>query len=181
MLSKFRIDFSDVIVITDITKKSSESTRNYFNGLIKNFVKNEDGQGKLSFFFFCIEGIESYLEEPIFLLDRCQNYGIWNDRSSWQNQSPYAATWTAASPLQDFQSDCHVRKKFHLPSPQKIGCHISCGLFFVSHNFFRTLPMPRKGTVSAPLYMAWLELLTANMPPFLLVRGNQTSVLTFYS
>ena len=50
MLSKFRIDFSDVIVITDITKKSSESTRNYFNGLIKNFVKNEDGQGKLSFF-----------------------------------------------------------------------------------------------------------------------------------
>lgn len=64
MLSKFRIDFSDVIVITDITKKSSESTRNYFNGLIKNFVKNEDGQGKLSFFFCCIEGIESYLEEP---------------------------------------------------------------------------------------------------------------------
>lgn len=41
--------------------------------------------------------------------------------------------------------------------------------------------MPRKGTVSAPLYMAWLELLTAGMPPFLLVRGNQTSVLTFYS
>ena len=47
MLSKFRIDFSDVIVITDITKKSSESTRNYFDGLIKNFVKNEDGQSKL--------------------------------------------------------------------------------------------------------------------------------------
>ena len=56
MLSKFRIDFSDVIVITDITKKSSESTRNYFNGLIKNFVKNEDGQGKLSFFFFLYRG-----------------------------------------------------------------------------------------------------------------------------
>lgn len=48
MLSKFRIDFSDVIVITDIVKKASESTRNYFDGLIKNFVKNEDGQGKLS-------------------------------------------------------------------------------------------------------------------------------------
>jgi solute carrier family 12 (sodium/potassium/chloride transporter), member 2 len=41
--------------------------------------------------------------------------------------------------------------------------------------------MPRKGTVSAALYMAWLETLTAGMPPFLLVRGNQTSVLTFYS
>ncbi len=46
MLSKFRIDFSDVIVITDITKKPSEPTRNYFDGLIKNFVKNEDGQSK---------------------------------------------------------------------------------------------------------------------------------------
>ena len=45
----------------------------------------------------------------------------------------------------------------------------------------RTLPMPRMGTVSAPLYMAWLETLTKDMPPFLLVRGNQTSVLTFYS
>ncbi|CAG7831447.1 unnamed protein product [Allacma fusca] len=44
-----------------------------------------------------------------------------------------------------------------------------------------TLPIPRKGGVSAPLYMAWLECLTRDMPPFMLVRGNQTSVLTFYS
>lgn len=44
-----------------------------------------------------------------------------------------------------------------------------------------TLPISRKGTVSGPLYMSWLETLTANMPPFLLVRGNQASVLTFYS
>ena len=35
--------------------------------------------------------------------------------------------------------------------------------------------------VSAPLYMSWLEMLTRGMPPFLLVRGNQTSVLTFHS
>lgn len=44
-----------------------------------------------------------------------------------------------------------------------------------------TLPMPRKGTVSAPLYMAWLEILTKEMPPFLFIRGNQASVLTYYS
>ncbi|XP_065092680.1 bumetanide-sensitive sodium-(potassium)-chloride cotransporter-like isoform X2 [Ochlerotatus camptorhynchus] len=44
-----------------------------------------------------------------------------------------------------------------------------------------SMPMPRLGTVSAPLYMSWLEMLTKDMPPFLLVRGNQTSVLTFYS
>ena len=54
-------------------------------------------------------------------------------------------------------------------------------LFFMSNVCYRTLPMPRKNVVSAALYMAWLETLTRDMPPFLLVRGNQTSVLTFYS
>ncbi|KAF5270453.1 hypothetical protein FQR65_LT17843 [Abscondita terminalis] len=44
-----------------------------------------------------------------------------------------------------------------------------------------SLPMPRKGSVSAPLYMAWLETLTKDLPPYLFVRGNQQSVLTFYS
>jgi len=43
-----------------------------------------------------------------------------------------------------------------------------------------TLPIPRRNG-SAPLYMAWMECLTRDMPPFLLVRGNQDSVLTFYS
>lgn len=46
---------------------------------------------------------------------------------------------------------------------------------------YRTLPMPRKNVVPASLYMSWLETLTQGMPPFLLVRGNQNSVLTFYS
>lgn len=44
-----------------------------------------------------------------------------------------------------------------------------------------SLPMPRQGAVSAPLYMSWLEMLTKDMPPFLLIRGNQSSVLTYYS
>uniref|UniRef100_A0A1L8DDI6 Putative solute carrier family 12 n=2 Tax=Nyssomyia neivai TaxID=330878 RepID=A0A1L8DDI6_9DIPT len=44
-----------------------------------------------------------------------------------------------------------------------------------------SLPMPRQDTVSAGLYMSWLEVLTKDMPPTLLVRGNQTSVLTCYS
>jgi solute carrier family 12 sodium/potassium/chloride transporter 2 len=29
--------------------------------------------------------------------------------------------------------------------------------------------------------MAWLETLTRNMPPMLLLRGNQENVLTYYS
>ncbi|XP_045775676.1 bumetanide-sensitive sodium-(potassium)-chloride cotransporter-like [Maniola jurtina] len=44
-----------------------------------------------------------------------------------------------------------------------------------------SLPMPRKGSVSAPLYMSWLEMMSRDLPPMLFVRGNHTSVLTFYS
>jgi solute carrier family 12 sodium/potassium/chloride transporter 2 len=44
-----------------------------------------------------------------------------------------------------------------------------------------TLPMPRRGGAPTSLYMSWLEMMTRQMPPFLLLRGNQTSVLTFYS
>ena len=49
MLSKFRIDYSDVIVITDITKKPADSTRAYFDSLTKQFMKNEGGQGNNDF------------------------------------------------------------------------------------------------------------------------------------
>jgi len=44
-----------------------------------------------------------------------------------------------------------------------------------------TLPVPRKGVATPSLYLAWLDFLTRNMPPVLLIRGNQQSVLTFYS
>ncbi|XP_072258498.1 solute carrier family 12 member 1 isoform X3 [Pyxicephalus adspersus] len=44
-----------------------------------------------------------------------------------------------------------------------------------------SLPVARKGTVSDHLYMAWVEILSKNLPPVLLVRGNHKNVLTFYS
>uniref|UniRef100_A0A914CBT2 Solute carrier family 12 member 3 n=1 Tax=Acrobeloides nanus TaxID=290746 RepID=A0A914CBT2_9BILA len=43
-----------------------------------------------------------------------------------------------------------------------------------------TLPVPKKN-LSSTLYMAWLDYMTRELPPTLLVRGNHTSVLTFYS
>jgi len=48
-----------------------------------------------------------------------------------------------------------------------------------------TSPVPKKGKVSACMYMAWLCMLTRDLTPYnvpvLLIRGNQQSVLTFYS
>ncbi|CAL8344431.1 unnamed protein product [Lota lota] len=44
-----------------------------------------------------------------------------------------------------------------------------------------SLPLARKGTISSALYMCWLETLSRDLPPVLLVRGNHQSVLTFYS
>ncbi|KAM9311069.1 solute carrier family 12 member 1 isoform 1-T1 [Gastrophryne carolinensis] len=44
-----------------------------------------------------------------------------------------------------------------------------------------SLPVARKGTISDHLYMAWVEILSKNLPPVLLVRGNHKNVLTFYS
>lgn len=43
-----------------------------------------------------------------------------------------------------------------------------------------TLPVPKIEMMSSMMYMSWLEVLSADLPPVLLVRGNQTSVLTFY-
>uniref|UniRef100_A0A914W7V0 Solute carrier family 12 member 3 n=1 Tax=Plectus sambesii TaxID=2011161 RepID=A0A914W7V0_9BILA len=44
-----------------------------------------------------------------------------------------------------------------------------------------TMPVPRRKQMSSCLYMAWLDMLTHGLPPVLLVRGNQTSVLTMHS
>ncbi|XP_035236005.1 solute carrier family 12 member 2-like isoform X1 [Anguilla anguilla] len=44
-----------------------------------------------------------------------------------------------------------------------------------------SMPLARKGAVSSALYMSWLETLSKDLPPILLVRGNHQSVLTFYS
>lgn len=43
------------------------------------------------------------------------------------------------------------------------------------------MPVPRRGSIGAPLYMCWLEMLSDGLDAALLLRGNQESVLTLYS
>jgi len=65
---------------------------------------------------------------------------------------------------------------FHLRISEVVREHSSSASLLVI-----TLPMVRKDQVPPLLYMAWLDMLTRGLPPTLLVRGNQESVLTFYS
>nr|XP_034182937.1 bumetanide-sensitive sodium-(potassium)-chloride cotransporter [Osmia lignaria]XP_034182938.1 bumetanide-sensitive sodium-(potassium)-chloride cotransporter [Osmia lignaria]XP_034182940.1 bumetanide-sensitive sodium-(potassium)-chloride cotransporter [Osmia lignaria] len=129
LLSKFRIDYSALKVIPDISKPAQESTKNFFNLLIENFQQTED---------------------------------------------PKAT------------DDDMIKESELLAMKEKTNRHLRLRELLLENSteanlVVMTLPMPRKGAVSAPLYMAWLEILTRDMPPFLLVRGNHTSVLTFYS
>ena len=43
-----------------------------------------------------------------------------------------------------------------------------------------SIPVPVTDVTTPLMYMSWLEVLSADLPPVLLVRGNQTNVLTFY-
>ncbi|KAG7170645.1 Solute carrier family 12 member 2-like 1 [Homarus americanus] len=132
LLSKFRIDYSDVIVIPDVAKKAAESSRMEFDQLIEDFKAKTD------------EEISK------------ENEGILISEAELLGQRE--------------KTNRHVRLRELLLENSRNSSLV-----------VMTLPMPRKSSVSAPLYMAWLETLTRDMPPFILIRGNQTSVLTFYS
>lgn len=129
LLSKFRIDYSDVIVIADIIKPPQESTKEEFDRLIEKFRVTDEQEE--------LDQITISDAEMLALRDKTNR---------------------------------HLRLRELLLEHSKEATLIAM-----------TLPMPRKGTCSSTMYIAWLDILTTGMPPFLLLRGNQTSVLTFYS
>ncbi|CAP36148.2 Protein CBR-NKCC-1 [Caenorhabditis briggsae] len=127
LLSKFRIDYSDVYVIADIGKKPRQETMATWQSVIDPFTA-PDGS--------CPMGMTTKSE------------------LSAQRDKTYRQL-RAGELLQEHS--------------------IKADLIVM------TLPVPRKGMVSSSLYLSWLEVMTRNLPPILLVRGNQQSVLTFYS
>ncbi|XP_028397037.1 solute carrier family 12 member 2-like [Dendronephthya gigantea] len=64
--------------------------------------------------------------------------------------------------------------------------HIRLGELLKKHSnkdtslIVMTLPVPSEA-VEPTLYMSWLEMMTRDLPPILLIRGNHTNVLTFYT
>ena len=63
--------------------------------------------------------------------------------------------------------------------------HIRLGELLKQHSkdaslIVMTLPVPNEA-VEPSMYMSWLEMMTKDLPPILLIRGNHTNVLTFYT
>lgn len=140
LLNKFRIQYSDVIVIPDIMKPPQTQSKSEFEALVSKWrLKDTNPDGTID------EAVKSETNECGLITD-----------------SEYLA-------LKD-KSHRHIRLRELLLEYSNEASLI-----------VMTLPMPRRGTCSAPMYMAWLETLTNGMPPFLLIRGSQQSVLTFYS
>jgi len=121
LLAKFRIDYSDVTVIPDVTKKAKDRTKAEFTEMMN---------------------------------------GLQGD----------------AKPSESEMAANREKTNRHLRLSELLREHSKN-----SEMVIMTLPMPRRGATPPALYMGWLDIMTRKMPPFLLLRGNQTSVLTFYS
>lgn len=138
LLSKFRIDFSDIVILGDINKKPSKQSMNAFEDLIEPSRLHE----------------EEFDEETVEKMRAAEPWKITDDE------------------LEMFKEKTHRQVRLN----ELLQEHSSTATLIVM-----TMPIARKGAVSNALYMAWLETLSKDLPPVLLIRGNHRSVLTFYS
>uniref|UniRef100_A0A8C5CNI2 Solute carrier family 12 member 2 n=1 Tax=Gadus morhua TaxID=8049 RepID=A0A8C5CNI2_GADMO len=139
LLSRFRIDFSDINVLGDInTKPKKTQVGVHFKELIEPYRLKEDD-------------MEQAEAEHLKALEP------W--RISDNELELYRAKTNRQIRLNELLKE-----------------HSSSAKLIVM-----SLPLARKGTISSALYMCWLETLSRDLPPVLLVRGNHQSVLTFYS
>ncbi|KAM4861321.1 solute carrier family 12 member 2 isoform 1-T1 [Thomomys bottae] len=138
LLSKFRIDFSDIMVLGDINTKPKKENIVAFDEMIEPFRLHEDDK-----------------EQDI--ADKMKEDEPWR--------------------ITDNELELYKTKTYRqIRLNELLKEHSNTANIIVM-----SLPVARKGAVSSALYMAWLEALSKDLPPILLVRGNHQSVLTFYS
>ncbi|KFV49389.1 Solute carrier family 12 member 2, partial [Tyto alba] len=137
LLSKFRIDFSDIMVLGDINTKPKKENIAAFEEMIEPFRLHEDDK-----------------EQEV--ADKMKDDEPWR--------------------ITDNELELYKTKTYRqIRLNELLKEHSSTANIIVM-----SLPVARKGAVSSALYMAWLEALSKDLPPILLVRGNHQSVLTFY-
>ncbi|KAM5193000.1 solute carrier family 12 member 2 isoform 2-T2 [Mantella aurantiaca] len=138
LLSKFRIDFSDIMVLGDINTKPKKENVAAFEEMIEPFRLHEDEK-----------------EQDV--------------ADKMKEEEPWRIT---DNELELYKTKTHRQIRLN----ELLKEHSSTANVIVM-----SLPVARKGAVSSALYMAWIEALSKDLPPILLVRGNHQSVLTFYS
>ncbi|KFP03766.1 Solute carrier family 12 member 2, partial [Calypte anna] len=137
LLSKFRIDFSDIMVLGDINTKPKKENIAAFEEMIEPFRLHEDDK-----------------EQEV--ADKLKEDEPWR--------------------ITDNELELYKTKTYRqIRLNELLKEHSNMANIIVM-----SLPVARKGAVSSALYMAWLEALSKDLPPVLLVRGNHQSVLTFY-
>ncbi|KAL4617671.1 Na-K-2Cl cotransporter-like [Arapaima gigas] len=138
LLSKFRIDFSDITVLGDVNTKPKKDNVAAFEEMIEPYKLREDDMEQ--------EAAEKLkAEEPWRITDNeLELYKAKTNRQIRLNEL-----------LKEHSSTANL--------------------------IVMSMPLARKGAVSSALYMSWLDTLSKDLPPILLVRGNHQSVLTFYS
>uniref|UniRef100_A0A2A4JN03 Bumetanide-sensitive sodium-(Potassium)-chloride cotransporter n=1 Tax=Heliothis virescens TaxID=7102 RepID=A0A2A4JN03_HELVI len=120
LLKKFRLDYSELTMITGIADKPSDSSWSFFNKIIKNHRTSDYNETLIS-------------DEEVKRL---------HDKTSK-----------------------HLRLR-------ELLMENSFGADFV----VMSLPYPRQG-ISAAMYLAWMRVMSQDMPPTLFVRGNSTVVI----
>uniref|UniRef100_A0A3Q2R0I0 Solute carrier family 12 member 2 n=1 Tax=Fundulus heteroclitus TaxID=8078 RepID=A0A3Q2R0I0_FUNHE len=138
LLSRFRIDFSDINVLGDINVKPKKHNKLSFKELIEPYRLREDD-------------MEQEAAERL------------------KAQEPWRIT---DNELELYKAKTNRQIRLN----ELLREHSNTAKLIVV-----SMPLARKGTVSSALYMCWLETLSKDLPPLLLVRGNHQSVLTFYS
>ncbi|KAK3550386.1 hypothetical protein QTP86_025191 [Hemibagrus guttatus] len=170
LLSKFRIDFSDITVLGDInTKPKAERSA---------FVKPGTDVGR--------EGLAHSLRS-----NSSQRYSMGLRLEEFSQMiEPYK--------LREDDMEQEAAEKLKAEEPWRItdnelelykaksNRQIRLNELLKEHSstanlIVMSMPLARKGAVSSALYMSWLDTLSKDLPPILLVRGNHQSVLTFYS
>ncbi|KAJ6669678.1 hypothetical protein lerEdw1_000227 [Lerista edwardsae] len=138
LLSKFRIDFSDIMVLGDINTKPKKENVAAFEEMIEPFRLHED--------------------------DKEQDVA-----DKMKEDEPWRIT---DNEIELYKTKSHRQIRLN----ELLKEHSSTANLIVM-----SLPVARKSAISSALYMAWIEALSKDLPPILLVRGNHQSVLTFYS
>ncbi|CAM9800372.1 unnamed protein product [Lampetra planeri] len=138
LITRFRLDVDDVIILTDVNKKPRTEKIKQFEDMISPFRLND-----------------GFKEE---------------------------------AEVEELRRDCPWKVSDHelLSLRDKTYRQLKLNELMIQNSsdaalIVVSLPMIQKGRCPSALGMAWLEVLSRDLPPVLIMRGNHVNVLTIYS